>query len=147
MSAWKAFNRESQAVDLVALGSPHLSVSECQLFAKQVQGQSIADGVTVILTVGRDTLETIQASGDLAVLAQSGVQVVPDICWCSISRPVFPPTTRTVITNSGKYAHYGPGLSGCAVLFGSLSDCVNTACTGQSPDAPPKWLSMQRDTS
>jgi len=140
LSAWKAFNRSSQVVDLVALGSPHLSVNECQLFAKQMRGQSIADGVTVILTVGRDTLEAIRGSGELAALEQSGVQVVPDICWCSITRPLFPPTTRTVITNSGKYAHYGPGLSGCVVLFGSLSDCVNTACTGQSPDAPPPWL-------
>jgi len=58
------------------------------------------------------------------------VQVVTDLCWCSISEPVFPPGARTLMTNSGKYAHYAPGLSGRAVRFGSLADCVTAAVTG-----------------
>ena len=141
LAAWQEFNQILEPVDLVALGSPHLSVRECHLFAQRMQGRSIADGVNVILTVGRDTLGEIQSSGDLAILEQLGVLIVPDICWCSITRPLFPPTVNTVITNSGKYAHYGPGLSGCNVLFGSLSDCVEAASTGQPPVEPPHWLS------
>jgi predicted aconitase len=35
-------------------------------------------------------------------------------------RPVFPATAKVVKTNSGKYAHYGPGLSGCAVRLGKM---------------------------
>ena len=81
-----------------------------------------------------------QANGTLALLHQSGVQVLPDICWCSISEPVFPPQTRALMTNSGKYAHYGPGLSGRAVRFGSLADCIEAALTGHVPVRLPKWL-------
>jgi predicted aconitase len=73
-------------------------------------------------------------------LQQSGVQVLPDLCWCSISEPVFPTRTRTVMTSSGKYAHYGPGLSGRKVRFGSMADCVEAALTGRSRPGLPRWL-------
>ena len=45
------------------------------------------------------------------------------------------------MTNSGKYAHYGPGLSGRSVRFGSLADCVEAALTGMAPTGLPRWLS------
>jgi predicted aconitase len=45
------------------------------------------------------------------------------------------------MTNSGKYAHYGPGLSGRAVRFGSLADCVESALTGRVASRLPAWLS------
>jgi predicted aconitase len=77
----------------------------------------------------------------LARLEKSGVQVLPDLCWCSISEPVFPPRARTVMTNSGKYAHYGPGLSGRTVRFGALADCVTAALAKRVPVRLPLWLS------
>jgi predicted aconitase len=94
----------------------------------------------VIVTAGREVIDQAAAEGLLARLRASGVQVVPDICWCSISEPVFPPVTRTVMTNSGKYAHYGPGLSGRAVRLGSLSDCITAALTGSAAPRQPDWL-------
>jgi predicted aconitase len=33
-----------------------------------------------------------------------------------------------IMTNSGKYAHYGPGLTGKRFRFGSLEACVDAAC-------------------
>ncbi|HSX75725.1 MAG TPA: aconitase X, partial [Shinella sp.] len=71
-----------------------------------------------------------------ALLRGAGVQVLPDLCWCSISEPLFPTQTKAVLTNSGKYAHYGPGLSGRTVRLGSLADCVNAAVTGSSAPRP-----------
>lgn len=35
------------------------------------------------------------------------------------------------MTNSGKFAHYAPGNTGYAVLYGSLADCVESAVTGR----------------
>ena len=81
----------------------------------------------------------LDRDGSLARLKANGVQVIPDLCWCSITEPVFPPQARAVMTNSGKYAHYGPGLSGRALRFGGLADCARAARTGQA--APlPHWL-------
>jgi predicted aconitase len=53
---------------------------------------------------------------------------------------VFPVSTRTVLTNSGKYAHYGPGLSGRKVRLGSIDDCVEAAVTGRAAPNTPHWL-------
>ena len=97
--------------------------------------------VDVIVTAGRDVLAEAREDGVLTRLEASGVKVLPDVCWCSISEPVFPSRARTLMTNSGKYAHYGPGLSGRSVRFGCLADCVEAAVTGRVAKKLPDWLS------
>ena len=93
-----------------------------------------------IVTLSRRELDAIRRDGTAARLEAAGVRLIPDLCWCSISEPVFPPATRTVMTNSGKYAHYGPGLSGRALRFGSLADCARAARSGRAPRTLPDWL-------
>lgn len=44
------------------------------------------------------------------------------------------------MTNSGKYAHYAPGLCGRAVRFGGLLACAETAVSGVAPEGLPDWL-------
>lgn len=39
-------------------------------------------------------------------------------------------TETSIMTNSAKYAHYGPGLSGLGVHFGGMEECVEVACRG-----------------
>jgi Aconitase X len=70
---------------------------------------------------GRDVLAEARRDGVLSRLEAAGVKVLSDLCWCSISEPVFPSRARTLVTNSGKYAYYGPGLSGRSVRFGLLT--------------------------
>jgi predicted aconitase len=36
-----------------------------------------------------------------------------------------------LMTNSGKFAHYGPSNTGYEVLYGSLEDCVESAVAGR----------------
>lgn len=109
--------------------------------AAVLDGRTRHPDAAVIVTAGNAVIADARTDGTLALLEQSGVQVVPDLCWCSISEPVFPTRTRAVMTNSGKYAHYGPGLSGRAVRLGSLADCVTAALTGRVPARLPAWLS------
>lgn len=139
-TTWAHLNRGPSAVELVAIGSPHASVQECRDLAAGLAGRSRHPLTHVIVTAGREVIRQVEAEGLLARLQASGVQVVPDICWCSISEPVFPPETRAVMTNSGKYAHYGPGLSGRPVRLGSLSDCITAAVTGRAAPRQPDWL-------
>jgi hypothetical protein len=138
--AWREFNAGSEEVDLVAFGSPHFSLSECRALAGLLDGKQRASATSVIVTVGHDVLAAARAEGIIDRLEAAGVQIVPDICWCSISEPVFPPTAKVLMTNSGKYAHYAPGLCGRAVRFGSLAECAATAQSGKAPAAPPTWL-------
>lgn len=140
-TAWTTLNTGPEQVELVAIGSPHASLEECRALAKAVAGRPCARGVAVIVTAGRGVIADAAAEGTLATLSASGIKVLPDLCWCSISEPVFPTRTQTVMTNSGKYAHYGPGLSGRTVRFGNLADCVTAALTGSAPVRLPHWLS------
>ncbi|KQT55023.1 hypothetical protein ASG43_04905 [Aureimonas sp. Leaf454] len=138
--AYARLNAGPADVDLVAIGSPHASLSECRALADALSGRIRHADVDVIVTAGRHVIAQALAEGTLERLSASGVSVLPDLCWCSISEPVFPARARTVLTNSGKYAHYGPGLSGRTVRFGTLADCVEAATTGRAPPRLPDWL-------
>ena len=134
--AWAELNQGPEQVDLIAIGSPHASAPECRALADLLDGPV---AIPLIVTAGRAIIADLDRDGTLKRLKANGVQVIPDLCWCSITEPVFPPQARAVMTNSGKYAHYGPGLSGRALRFGGLADCARAARTGQA--APlPHWL-------
>jgi hypothetical protein len=138
--AWRRLNAGPEQVELVAIGSPHASLNECRALAAALAGRKRHPDVAVIVTAGHHVIAEARAEGTLSSLEQSGVRIVPDLCWCSISEPVFPTHTRTLITNSGKYAHYGPGLSNRTVRFGSLANCVEAAVNGGVPARLPGWL-------
>jgi predicted aconitase/predicted aconitase with swiveling domain len=138
VDAWRTLNDGPDVVELVAIGSPHASLLECRALADALAGRKAA--IPTIVTAGRAVMDQARAEGTLARLTDAGVQVLPDLCWCSISEPVFPPGTRALMTNSGKYAHYGPGLSGRAVRFGSLAACAEAATTGHAPRSLPASL-------
>ncbi|THK38375.1 DUF521 domain-containing protein [Ensifer sp. MPMI2T] len=140
-AVWSSLNDGPDEVELVAIGSPHASLDECRALADALAGRMRHPEVAVIVTAAHQVIAEARSEGTLARLEMSGVQVLPDLCWCSISEPVFPTKTRALITNSGKYAHYGPGLSGRTVRFGSLADCITAALTGRVPARLPEWLS------
>ncbi len=137
---WQQFNAASPKVDLVAIGSPHASAPECRKLAALLGGQKVHPDVAVIVTIGAHIARQIEADGTAAALRAAGVTILRDLCWCSITEPVFPTAARVIMTNSGKYAHYGPGLTGRRMRFGSLADCAQTARTGQAEEMLPDWL-------
>ena len=142
-ASWDMLNDGPERIELVAIGSPHASLAECRAFADALTGRRRHDTVAAIVTAGRAVIDAARTEGTLARLEESGVQVLPDLCWCSIPEPVFPVDTRAVMTNSGKYAHYGPGLSGRAVRLGSLADCAAATLTGHVPVRRPPWLEQR----
>ena len=136
---------DCSGVDLVALGNPHLSFSEVESLAAMVGGGGGAKhrDVRVIATLSRFVLEQAEAAGHALTLSEFGVEFINDTCWCMLGDVVpFPPiqSARTLITNSGKYAHYAPGLvnrSGFKVRYSGLAGCVAAARTGRAPPRPP----------
>lgn len=140
-ASWAELDRATDsAVQLVALGNPHCSLSECARLAALCQGRRRHADTAVIVTLGRAVFEQATRAGYVATLQAFGVQFVTDTCWCMLGEPVLPPATRTLMTNSAKYAHYAPGLSGRAVHFGSLAACIDTACRGHCQAHRPPWL-------
>ena len=137
---WENFNCRSNQIDLVAIGSPHSSSSECENFADLLDGRKCKNQTKTIITVGRETLNLITENGVLQKLKKSGVEVIPDICWCSITKPIFPVEAKVVLTNSGKYAHYGRSLTNSNIRFGGLKECAVAALTGSVAYEIPNWL-------
>lgn len=145
MNAWRELNRGARKIDLVAIGSPHASLSEAQKVADLFQDRVCATSTQMIITIGRDVLSAAQLDGTVNRLQNAGVRLIPDLCWCSIIEPIFPPEAEGLMTNSGKYAHYAHGLSGRHACLAGLKDCVEAAVTGLAPDTPPHWLTRSID--
>ncbi|KAK6215570.1 hypothetical protein QIS74_08589 [Colletotrichum tabaci] len=139
---WARFNSApvSQGVDLVSLGNPHFSLAEIRLLAELCRGRMKHQAVQVIVTCGRAVHGLASQAGLVGPLENFGVQFLTDTCWCMITEPIIPLQARTIMTNSGKYAHYGPGLTGRGFRFGSLAMCVEAACSGGINSEKPGWL-------
>ena len=138
--AWEQLNSGPEQVDLVALGSPHFSLSETRCFAEHLANRECAEHVTTVITLGRETFAAAESEGLVDRLETLGVRILRDLCWCSISEPLFPPKARHLVTNSGKYAHYAPGLSGRTVRYAGLEHCASAAVTGRLEKGLPDWL-------
>ncbi|WP_442201088.1 cis-3-hydroxy-L-proline dehydratase [Rhizobium sp. RAF56] len=131
-------------IDLISLGNPHFSLPEFQKLTALCDGRRRQPNVRIIVTCGRETLDRARQASLIERLEAFDVEFITDTCWCMIEEPIIPISARTLMTNSGKYAHYGPGISGRSVRFGSLAQCVDAACTGSFDSALPHWLKAER---
>ena len=140
--SWVELNGSLESCDigLIALGNPHFSLEEIEAFAGLCGGRQDALATPIVITCGRHILGRAAAAGLVDRLTDIGVTFVVDTCWCMIGDPIIPPGVSTILTNSGKYAHYGTGLSGRIMRFGSLAQCAAAATTGRFDNSPPSWL-------
>jgi predicted aconitase len=115
-------------VDAVAIGSPHLSLAEFDALERLIAGRRL--NVPVYACTGRHVLRELERRGSRETLEAAGVIIVVDTCV--VVTPILQPIERGVLmTNSGKFAHYGPANTGYSVLYASLADCVESAVVGR----------------
>lgn len=116
------------AIDAVAIGSPHLSLAEFDRLEALVAGRHLA--VPLYACTGRHVLGRLTEQGRRAALEGAGVVLVADTCV--VVTPILPEKPGAVLmTNSGKFAHYAPGNTGYGVIYGGLADCVESAVAGR----------------
>lgn len=115
------------ALDALAIGSPHLSVEECDALEEALAGRKVA--LPFYACLGRHALKAIDASGARARLEAAGVTLVADTCV--VVTPILKGSSGVLMTNSGKFAHYAPGATRHETIFGSLQDCVESAVAGR----------------
>ena len=139
--SWRELNSaRDNRVDVVSLGNPHFSLSEFAHLARLCRGRHKHPEVVLAITCGRAVLEQAREAGHIAVIEAFGATLVTDTCWCMLGEPVIPPAAKTLMTNSGKYAHYAPGLVGRKVHFANLAECVDAACSATASGRLPAWL-------
>ncbi len=151
---------DKEPIKLVALGNPHLSLSECRELNSLVSsGLKKHNNSRVIATLGRRVRSEADRLGYISTLEKFGVEFVSDTCWCMLLDPPIIPLSKTdkILTNSAKYAvsidsndrflmwfanitlttdnfavlkHYGPGLTERKYRFGGLRECIDVAVLG-----------------
>jgi len=84
--------------------------------------------VPFYVCTARDTLAEVDDLGWTSRLVEAGVEIVADTCV--VVTPILPAKDGVLMTNSGKFAHYGPSNTGYEVVYGSLEDCVDSAVSG-----------------
>ena len=140
-AAWREFNAGPAEVDLIAFGSPHFSAAECRALAAALAGRRRRAAQPVSSSPSASTCWTRSApTARWPRWRRRACRSCPISAGARSPSRSFRPRRARVMTNSGKYAHYAPGLSGRDVRFGSLADCAEAAMTGTAPAEPPGWL-------
>jgi predicted aconitase len=124
-------------VDVVAFGSPHCSLAEARDLASLTAGRHAAPGTDVFITTSRAIRDLLDRSGELSILEAFGAHVTADTCI--VVAPLVRPEARVLMTNSAKYAHYGPGLLGVDSVFGTTEECIDSAVAGKIVRRPGPW--------
>ncbi len=120
---------DSDALDMVVLGSPHFSLAEFKRLAPMVAGKRKHPDVKFLVTSSRAMTGLAQKAGFLEPLEAFGAQLTVDTCI--LTSPMLPPEIHHLMTNSAKFAYYSPGMLQKQIAFGSLEDCVNSAVAGR----------------
>jgi len=113
------------AVNAVAVGSPHLSKAELLLLDRLLGNRQCA--IPLYACTGRHVVNEFSAE-DLRSFVDRGVILVADTCI--VVTPILPRSSGVVVTNSGKFAHYTPSNTGYDVVFANFRDCIESAVTG-----------------
>ncbi len=114
-------------IDAVAVGSPHFSPAEFAALERLAAGKRF--GVPFYVCTSRDVRAMLEKQGRLEPLAAAGIDIVVDTCV--VVTPILPEGGGVLMTNSGKFAYYGPANTGYEAIYGSLADCVASAETGR----------------
>lgn len=127
-----------EQIDAVALGSPHFSLDEVDALERLLAGRRAV--VPIYVCTGRHVVRALDHANRLKPLETCGVTIVADTCV--VVTPILPAAaegTRVLMTNSGKFAHYGPANTGYHAVYGSLADCVQSALAGRVTRDEALW--------
>lgn len=121
-------NLDGTKIATVSLGTPHYSVSEIAALVEALDGQRIHPSVEFFVSTGRDVLTEVKLRGWDGALEAAGVTFVTDTC--TYITPILSDVSGVAMTDSAKWAYYAPGNLGVEVVFGSLTECVESAVAG-----------------
>jgi predicted aconitase len=114
-------------VDFVVTGCPHCSIIELGRMAELLTGKKVKADLWVC------TSRQVKALGDkmgfTEIIEASGARIVCDTC--PVLAPTSPKGYKTLVTNSGKLAHYAPGLWNLKTGLVQIEDCVTAAIEGR----------------
>ena len=125
-------------LEAVSLGTPHFSLAEFKALAELTVGKGPFDpSIEVWVSTSRAILDQARDAGYVEPIERAGAKILTDTC--TYVTPVLKAASKTVMTNSGKWAYYAPGNLGVDVVFGSLAECVTSARNGKVVHDDTTW--------
>ena len=115
-------------IDFVVLGCPHVSINEFEEIAGLVRGKKLKSALWVCTS--RMVRDLADRMGFVDDIVKAGGEIICDTCpvlCCTLTDRGY----KTVATNSGKMAHYAPGLWNLQPVLLSTSDCIRVAVEGK----------------
>jgi predicted aconitase len=119
---------DGSSISAICLGTPHFSYDEWTRLLALIRQIAPSKGIPIYVNTDRATFHALQGSGLLD--DAKTFNVIPVTDTCTYLTPILERLDGTVMTNSGKWAHYAPGNLGVQVAFGELEDCVASAAAG-----------------
>ncbi len=113
----------------IALGTPHFSYTEFERLVELLDGRKLHTGLVCYLTTSRHVLQQAHQQGWTDALQQAGIKIITDTC--TYFSPAINGLRGKIMTNSAKWAYYAPGMLPVEAVIGSLSECVESAVSGE----------------
>jgi predicted aconitase len=120
---------EGEPVAAVCLGTPHYSFAEFQQLNAQLARSGRTASIPLIVTTSREIAARIENDPTFKPLQRFGTQILVDTC--SYIAPVVRSSEGVILTNSVKFAHYGPGNLRRRVKLATLERCIQSAILGR----------------
>ncbi|MGD8353374.1 MAG: aconitase X, partial [Pseudomonadota bacterium] len=127
--AYSKLNRSrSEAVDIVALGCPHMTLESLQIVAAMLEGKRVSPNTKLYITTNSMIRAMARIQELEAVIEKAGGVILVDSCCLVLDTE----PGSVFATNSAKYGHYAPGATGLKnTWFGTTEECIQAALTGK----------------
>ncbi|MCL2380994.1 MAG: aconitase X catalytic domain-containing protein [Treponema sp.] len=118
----------SGPIDFVVIGCPHVSIIEMRDIARLLEGKKLKSGLWVC--IARSVKNLADTMGYSKIIIDAGGEIICDTCpvlCCTLTQRNY----KTVATNSGKMAHYAPGLWNLQPVLLNLDECIRAGIAGK----------------
>ncbi|MGI6643595.1 MAG: aconitase X [Bacillota bacterium] len=117
------------SVDVIMMGCPHASYSEICSVVSAMGDRKVKPGVEFWIQTSKACYDLLERSGVLEKAERAGIKLLRDSCMLEF--PLEEWGFSTLVTNSGKAAHYAPGHVGLDTYLRDTLGCVEAAVTGE----------------
>jgi len=115
-------------VDFIAVGCPHYSIRELGKVAALLKDKKICEGTKFWIYTTRHVEMLAKRMGYFDIIESNGAQILTETCMLVSPTDIY--GFETMMTDSGKCAHYAPALCKTEVIYGSIEECVEAAING-----------------
>lgn len=123
---------DTEKVDMVLMGCPHLSFQEIKEIACGIEGKKVHEGTEFWIQTSHPIYELASLAGYVEVIEKAGAMLVRDTCLMEMEyNGVW--RGKHFVTNSGKAAQYAPAINGVKITMADMVGCVEAAVTGKRP--------------